>query len=159
MTKKKTGKKAAPRKGAAALAAMQQEIEDAKPEPQNFADVLVPEGSVRDVLRTLQLRRKTKYLCGRMRKEAVEGVDAPELPDGFKKFYEGQEHFTGWGEYNTSWDIESTHDEDMNPIVDEFRPLLPVERWESVWEEWDQVVDSHMRSGVISARKRKRQKP
>jgi len=155
-TVKKTTKKAAPTAGAAALAAMQSEIEDARPEPETFADVIVPNGSVRDALRIFQLRRKTKYLCSRMRKEAVDGVERPELPEGFVEFYEAQEWFDGWDNYNTSWDIEQVHDADVMPLIDEFRPLNVTPRDESVWEEWDQVIDAHVRGDIISARKRKR---
>jgi hypothetical protein len=91
-----------------------------------------------------------------MRKEAVDGVEAPELPEGFLEFYEGQEWFDGWANYNTTWDIEHVFDEDMKPLLEEFRPLTVTARYESVWEEWDQVIDAHVRGDIISARKRKR---
>lgn len=142
---------------ASTLDAMKAEIKAAKPEKEEtFIDVLVPEGSVAPRLRIRQLRRATKYLCSRMRTEADGGVEAPELPDGFREFYETQEWFDGWDMYNTSWDVEQVFDEKMKPIVTEFRPLELIPRWESVWEEWDQVIDAHVKGDVIAARKRKR---
>lgn len=59
-------------------------------------------------------RRDIRYLCFRLKTEADGGPEAPELPQGFRETFEGQELFRGWAAFGVSWDVDQ---EDFWKIV------------------------------------------
>ena len=74
------------------------------------------------------MKRRMRYWCYKFRNEVVENRKPPTPPVGLKKFIEGLPGFTGWKYFAVSWDIHGGN------------PFMVVLRLQSVWEEWDQVM-------------------
>lgn len=122
-------------------------------EPKWVEKLLVEENVPRESVRLLQLRRKIRYTLFRLKKKEDEGVPV-RTPAGFKKFYSDQKWFDGWGNFGVTWDVGDPLDPKDRGSDD---PFEVVARYQSVNEEWDEVVEAHMKSGTISTRKRARQ--
>ena len=75
------------------------------------------------------LKRKVRYWCFKMRHHVVDGKQKPEAPEGLLEFVEGLPGFAGWKYFATTWDIEGEN------------PFMIILRLQSVWEEWDQVMN------------------
>lgn len=75
------------------------------------------------------LKRKVRYWCFTIRNCIMEERDMPDYPKGLKKFVEGLPGFAGWEYFAVTWDIEGEN------------PFKIVLRLQSVWEEWDHVMD------------------
>ena len=74
-------------------------------------------------------KRKIRYWCFKFRNEVVEDRIPPPSPDGLKEFIENLPGFAGWKYFAISWDIHGEN------------PFMVVLRLQSVWEEWDQVMN------------------
>jgi len=75
------------------------------------------------------VRRKIRFWCYKFRSEKVDGKKIPKPPKGLKKFIEEMPGFAGWEHYAISWDITGSN------------PFMIVLRLQSVWQEWDQVME------------------
>ena len=75
------------------------------------------------------VKRKMRYWCFRIRHSIVEDKPIPMYPKGLKEFVESLPGFAGWKYFAVSWDITGTN------------PFMIVLRLQSVWEEWDQVMN------------------
>lgn len=122
-----------------------------------FVEELVPEGSVGtkvplgsepsnsdEELYLRTVRRRIRYWMFRLRTEANEDRPADGLPEGLKSFYEDSEHFDGWENFATTWDVT------------EQNPLVTTWRFQSVEEEYEQKLEAEIRKAEIEARKRRR---
>ena len=115
---------------------------------------LLPEEDVpREDVRLLMLRRKIRYTLFRLKKKEDDGV-AIRTPAGFKKFYSDQQWFDGWENFGVTWDVGDPLDPKERGSED---PFEAVARYQSVNEEWDAVIDAHVKSDTITTRKRTRQ--
>jgi hypothetical protein len=74
------------------------------------------------------LRRKLRYWCFRIRLDEIGEKKSPPPPKGLKKFVESLPGFAGWKYFAVSWDIKGEN------------PFMVVLRLQSVWEEWDMVM-------------------
>jgi hypothetical protein len=74
-------------------------------------------------------KRKMRYWCFRIRHSIIENKPMPAYPKGLKEFVESLPGFAGWKYFAVSWDIVGTN------------PFMIVLRLQSVWEEWDQVMN------------------
>ena len=74
-------------------------------------------------------KRKMRYWCFKIRHATVEGKPIPDYPEGLKEFVESLPGFAGWSYFATTWDIHGEN------------PFMVVLRLQSVWEEWDQVMN------------------
>jgi len=72
--------------------------------------------------------RRMRYWCYKFRNEVVEDRTPPPAPGGLKEFIESLPGFAGWKYFAVSWDIWGEN------------PFMVVLRLQSVWEEWDQVM-------------------
>jgi len=70
-------------------------------------------------------RRDVRYWCFRFQTEINDGTSSKGAPRGLKRCMEHQEEFRGWREFAKSWDVSLT------------QPLVVVERYFSVWEQWE----------------------
>jgi len=75
------------------------------------------------------IKRKARYWCFKMRHSTVDGTKKPDAPKGFVKFIEELPGFAGWQHFAKSWDISGNN------------PFTIVLRLESVWAEWDHVMN------------------
>ncbi len=122
-------------------------------EPKWVEKLLTEESVPRESVRLLQLRRKIRYTLFRLKKKEDEGISV-RTPAGFKKFYSDQKWFDGWENFGVTWDVGDPMDPKGRGSDD---PFEVVARYQSVNEEWEEVVEAHMKSGTISTRKRARQ--
>jgi hypothetical protein len=74
-------------------------------------------------------KRKVRYWCFKMRHHVVDGKTKPNAPEGLLEFIEGLPGFAGWKYFAQTWDITGEN------------PFMVVLRLQSVWEEWDQVMN------------------
>ena len=119
-----------------------------------WVEKLLPEEDVpREAVRPLMLRKAIRYTLFRLKKKEDEGVPI-RTPAGFKKFYSDQKWFDGWENFGVTWDVGDPLDPKDRGSDD---PFEVVARYQSVNEEWDEVVEAHMKSGTITTRKRARQ--
>lgn len=75
------------------------------------------------------LKRKLRYWCFRIRLDELGEKKCPTPPKGLKKFVESLPGFAGWKYFAVSWDIQGEN------------PFMIVLRLQSVWQEWDQVME------------------
>jgi hypothetical protein len=57
---------------------------------------------------TVLNRRQIRYFLRRLRSKEESGVELPELPEGFRKSFEGQDKFRGWLNYQKTWDVDDS---------------------------------------------------
>jgi hypothetical protein len=122
-------------------------------EPKWVVKLLPEEGVTREAVRPLVLRRKIRYTLFRLKKKEDAGVPI-RTPAGFKKFYSDQEWFDGWENFGVTWDIGDPMDPNNRGSDDVFEVVA---RYQSVNEEWDEVIDAHVKSDTLTTRKRARQ--
>ena len=122
--------------------------------PAWLSEILPDEEVGREPLRPLLTRRRVRYRLYRLRAEAAEGKELPiVIPDGFKEFFEAQKWFDGWANFSKTWDVGDP----VNPKPrGSDNPLEVVPRYMSVHEEWEEVIEAHVKSDTIAARKRAR---
>lgn len=72
--------------------------------------------------------RKMRYWCFKIRHAEIEGKPIPKYPKGFKTFIQDLPGFAGWKYFAVTWDIIGNN------------PYMVVLRLQSVWDEWDQVM-------------------
>ncbi len=119
-----------------------------------WVEKLLPEESVpRETVRPLMLRKAIRYTLFRLKRKEDDGVPI-RTPAGFKKFYSDQKWFDEWENFGVTWDVGDPMDPKGRGSGDVFEVVA---RYQSVNEEWDEVVEAHMKSGTISTRKRERQ--
>jgi len=109
-------------------------------------------------LKPLLLRKQIRYWLSRLRSEALEDKEKPDLPKGFKKFFSDQEYWDGWENWGITWDV-GTPMRQPDPDNAEYwsdDPLEVVPRFVSIEEEWEETIDAHVKADTISARKRQR---
>lgn len=125
------------------------------PGPDVWLTEILPEEDIMyESLRPLLTRRRVRYRCFRLRSEASEGKELPDvIPDGFKEYFEAQKWFDGWANFAVTWDVGDPMDPERRGSDD---PLKAVPRYLSVWEEWDEEIEAHVKSDTISTRKRAR---
>jgi len=116
---------------------------------------LLPEEDVpREAVRPLLLRKRIRYTLFRLQTEA-EGGEKAKPPAGFKTFYKKQTWFDGWDSFGITWDVG-------DPLNPESRgsdsPFEAVPRYLSVNEEWDEVIEAHVKADTVSTRRRARAK-
>lgn len=75
------------------------------------------------------LSRKARYWCFKIRHATIKGKSIPNYPKGFKEFVESLYGFAGWPYFAVTWDLYGGN------------PFMIVLRLQSVWEEWDQVMN------------------
>ena len=76
------------------------------------------------------VRRKARYWCFKMMHATVDKKEVTKgSPKGFYKFVENLPGFAGWEHFAHTWDISGGN------------PFLIVLRLQSVWQEWDHVMD------------------
>ena len=75
------------------------------------------------------VHRKMRYWCFKIRHATVDEKQMPNYPDGLKEFVESLPGFAGWKHFAKSWDIYGNN------------PFMIVLRLQSVWEEWDHVMN------------------
>lgn len=76
------------------------------------------------------IERKARFWCHKIRADQFqERKNKLAYPKGWKKFVEDLPGFAGWKHFAVSWDIVGTN------------PFMIVLRLQSVWEEWDQVMN------------------
>ena len=73
--------------------------------------------------------RKMRYWCFKIRNAEIKGKPTPKYPKGFKTFIEDLPGFAGWKYFAVTWDIVGNN------------PYMIVLRLQSVWDEWDQVMN------------------
>jgi len=56
----------------------------------------------------VKTRRINRYLLSRIKTELTDGVEPPELPEGFKETFESNPKFRGWMGYCVSWDVDDS---------------------------------------------------
>ena len=122
--------------------------------PAWLAEILPDEDVPRESVRPLLTRRRVRYRLYRLRAEAAEGKELPiVIPDGFKESFEAQKWFDGWANFSVTWDVG-------DPVRPESRgsgdPLEVVPRYISVKEEWEEVIEAHVKSDTLATRKRAR---
>jgi len=122
-------------------------------EPQ-WVQKLLPEEEVpREAIRPLMLRKRIRYALFRLQSKEENGV-AFRSPAGFKKFYADQKWFDGWKNFGNTWDVGDP----MNPVSRGSGDVFEVvARYQSVHEEWEEVIDAHVKSDTITTRRRVRQ--
>ncbi len=120
----------------------------------SWVDKLLADTDVRrEGLKPLILRRKIRYNLFRLQTAAAGGPEADSVPRGFKKHYADQKWFDGWANFGITWDVGDPVEPKQRGGDD---PLVAVPRYLSVTEEWEEVIESHVKSDTISARKRAR---
>ena len=120
-----------------------------------WVEKLLPEEDVpRALVRPLLLRKRVRYTLFRLKSKEENGVTF-RPPAGFKKFYADQKWFDGWENFGVTWDVGDPLDPAGRGSDD---PFEAVARYQSVNEEWDAVIDAHVKSDTITTRKRTRQK-
>ena len=140
----------------AEAAALLAEAEGGGDDPRAWIKEILPEEDIeREALRPLLQRRRIRYLLYRLQAEAAEDKPRPDLPEGFEEFFESQKWFDGWGNFAVTWDVGDPMDEESRGSADPFE-VLP--RYMSVWEEWDEEIEAHVKADTISSRKRARAK-
>lgn len=97
-------------------------------------------------IQTLAQRKQTRYWLFRLKTEADGEAKATGLPRGFRGHFKKQEWFDGWENFGVTWDVEADD------------PLTTYPRYQSIHEEWDEVLNAGHRSDEIAARQRHRQK-
>lgn len=122
-------------------------------EPEWVGKLLSEDDVPREAVRPLMLRKNIRYLLFRLKKKADDGVPV-RTPAGFKKFYSDQHWFDGWENFGVTWDVGDPMDPVNRGSSDVFE-VLP--RYQSVNEEWDEVIEAHVKSDTITTRKRARQ--
>lgn len=75
------------------------------------------------------VQRKMRYWCFKLRHAAVDGKVRTDIPEGLKEFVERLPGFAGWENFAKNWDIHGTN------------PFMIVLRLQSVWVEWDHVME------------------
>ena len=75
------------------------------------------------------VQRKMRYWCFKLRHAAVDGVVRNDIPENLKEFVENLPGFAGWENFAKNWDIHGTN------------PFMIVLRLQSVWVEWDHVME------------------
>ena len=75
------------------------------------------------------IKRKMRYWCFKLMHATVDEKDMPDAPKGLKKFVEDLPGFAGWENFAKTWDIQGNN------------PFVVVLRLQSVWTEWDHVMD------------------
>lgn len=108
-----------------------------------------------DNLKPLILRRKIRYLLFLLQGAAggqFEVEEAHGVPSGFQEFFEDQKWFDGWENFGITWDVGDPYRSDR--ASDD--PLEVVPRYQSVQEEWQEVIELHVKADTVSARKRAR---
>ena len=86
-------------------------------------------------------RKRVRYFCFRIQNEVEGGAPAPEIPEGFKEYFEEQELFTGWENFAATWDVTKddpfklykrrfTIHEEWNATLRAVVPELPVKKVE-----------------------------
>lgn len=73
--------------------------------------------------------RKVRYWCFKIRHALIEGKKLPNYPKGLKTFIEKLPGFAGWEYFAVTWDVHGEN------------PFMIVLRLQSVWEEWDAVMN------------------
>lgn len=122
-------------------------------EPQ-WVQTLLPEEEVpREAVRPLMLRKNIRYTLFRLKKKEDDGVSF-RSPAGFKKFYSDQKWFDGWENFGVTWDVGDPMDPNGRGSHD---PFEAVPRYQSVNEEWDEIIADHVKGDTISTRVRARQ--
>lgn len=108
-----------------------------------WAEALVSD--VQPHLRQIVLRKQTRYWCFRLRTEQeLDGRPAKGRPRGLKPWFEKQAEFDGWENFGATWDVDPEN------------PVTAIPRYQTIHEEWDEVVRSELRNNEIAARKRRR---
>ena len=74
-------------------------------------------------------KRKMRYWCFKIMHSIEKGKPMPDYPKGLKEFVERLPGFAGWKYFARTWDIHGEN------------PFMVVLRLQSVWEEWDQVMN------------------
>ncbi len=123
----------------------------------SFVERLVPEGSVgrkvplgstpegvQEELYLRTVRRRIRYWLFRLRTEANDGNAAEGIPRGIRRYYEKADHFDGWENFGTTWDLD-----DDNPLQTRWR-------FQSVEEEYEEKLRAEFRRLEIEARQRRR---
>lgn len=115
---------------------------------------LLPEETVpREAVRSLMLRKAIRYALFRLKRKEDDGVSF-RTPAGFKGFYKDQKWFDGWENFGVTWDVGDP----MNPVARGSDDVFEVvARYQSVNEEWDEVIEAHVKGDTITTRKRARQ--
>lgn len=115
---------------------------------------LLPEEEVpREAVRPLMLRKRIRYTLFRLQTKEENGT-AFLSPAGFKDFYADQKWFDGWENFGITWDVGDPMDPKGRGSDDVFEAVA---RYQSVQEEWDEVIADHVRGDTISTRVRARQ--
>jgi hypothetical protein len=117
------------------------------------SEILPEEDVQRESLRPLMLRRRVRYNLFRLQNEQELGVPADTTPDGFKEFFEAQKWFDEWGNFGKTWDVGDPMAPEPRGSAD---PLEVVPRYVTIHEEWDEVIDHHVKSDTLTTRKRSR---
>jgi len=73
--------------------------------------------------------RRLRYWCFKFRNAQINGTSTKNAPKGLKKFVESLPGFADWEYFAVSWDVYGDN------------PFMVVLRLQSVWEEWDQVMN------------------
>lgn len=68
-----------------------------------------------------QLRRKIRYNCFAMQREQPDNI-----PEKFIKYFESQEHFSGWDLFADRWDVSKDNPSETYP-----RLLSTLDEWEA----------------------------
>lgn len=74
-------------------------------------------------------KRKMRYWCFRIQDALINDKTIPNYPEGLKEFVEKLPGFAGWEHFAVSWDIDGEN------------PFMVVLRLQSVWDEWDAVMN------------------
>ena len=119
-----------------------------------LSTILPDEDVQRESLRPLLTRRRVRYVMYRLMYEATEDKPTGDIvPEGFKEYFEAQKWFDGWDKFGITWDVGDPVHPKPRGSED---PLEVVPRYISVQEEWEEVVDAHVKSDTIASRKRAR---
>ncbi len=122
-------------------------------EPQ-WVQTLLPEEEVpREAVRPLMLRKRIRYTLFRLQTKEENGTPFSP-PAGFRDFYADQQWFDGWENFGNTWDVGDPMDPEGRGSDDVFEVVA---RYQSVHEEWDEVIADHVRGDTISSRVRSRQ--
>lgn len=73
--------------------------------------------------------RKARYWCFKIHFAVLQDIKMPPYPKGFKTFVESLPGFAGWEYFAHTWDLAGDN------------PFYVVLRLQSVWEEWDAVMN------------------
>ena len=75
------------------------------------------------------ITRKTRFWCYKIHFAIVKEKEIPLYPTGLKEFIENLHGFAGWKYFAHTWDVIGHN------------PFAIVLRLQSVWQEWDAVMD------------------